>query len=528
MCPTSSSDDDESSDSDFLSDPASTAPLDHAAIRARASQLLLGLHETTNGASDNDDDDSTTSSAESFQGGQARSRAEDLLRSSSARPTVSQLRQLVEARATQQPRPPSDPADGADSSTAPTSNESVQDSVSHPQQEQKQPAAAAMSAEPPRWRFVKTAKKSTGYSSAHAGSYIEGKSATELAKKYEAPIVDLTKPKKKEVQVKRLESDGPSYKQFSKELRQVGKLTIDGSQHLYDETFEGGASVPRASSKTVPEKSHRQWSNFSPRRQKDCSKPSLQGKDRDSTVIETEDNPILKLKNIGKLLFFDPDDYIGAEYEQRSRPNQTIETVEDEEENTSINDSPGYSEEEAMVDAKSIVNDNKLRNRRRKMRRCLYLLLLFLLLAGAIAGVIASTRDPQNESKRTSVGPIPPQILTNGTSQPSTQPSAMPSKLTGSMLFVNEESPSSEDTDFSTMSGTTLRPTATLLPSAAPSYFASPSKSPTRATLLPNFAPQSALPTTSDPTNVPTDKPSETLTLEPSLTPSTQPSLVLR
>ena len=491
-----SSDDesDESSDPDFSGDPASTAPLDHAAIRARASQLLIGLRETTNGTSDNgDEDDSTTSSEESFQGGKARSRAEDLLRSSAARPTVSQLRQLVETRASaaQHPSPPSDPADRDDGSTAPaTSDESAQESVSLPQQEQKQSAAAALSAEPPRWRFVKTAKKSTGYSSAMAGSYIEGKTSLELAKKYEAPSVDLTKPKKEEVQVKGLESRGPTFKQFSKELNQVGKLSFDGSQHLDEETFEGSTSVPRGRSKTVPEK------------------------------IVTDIDPMLKFKNIGKLLFFDPDDYIGTEYEHTSRPNRTDETAED--------DSSGDSEDEVVIDAKSIVNDDQSSRQRRKKQRltCLYLLPLLLLLAGAIAGVIASTRDPQSEPTQASVGTRAPQNLT-------TYPSSMPSKLTGSLLFVNEESsrpsrsPSSEDIDFHTMPATSLLPTmalVTLLPSTAPSYFASPSRSPTRATLQPYFAPQSVPPTTSDPTNITTDKPSETLTLEPSI----RPSFVLR
>ena len=534
------SNDDDSSDSD---DPASAEPLDHAAIRARASQLLLGLRETTNGASDSDDDDdddSTTSSAEIVPGGQAaaRSRAEDLLRSSSARPTVSQLRQLVEARsaAAQQSAPPCldsadnrvnlDRGDSSMAPTAPSSSESAQEAVSRPQQEQKQTAAAALSAEPPRWRFVKTAKKSTGYSSVHAGSYIEGKSASELAKKYEAPIVDLSKPKKEEVQVKELESKDLSYRQFSKKLNQVGKLSIDGSRHLHEETFEGGASLPRGSSKTVPEKSLRQWNNFSPRRQKDCSKPDLQDKDRYTTVMETE-----KFKNIGKLLFFDPDDFIGTEYEHRSRPNQSVDTVEDEDEKASSKeesmiDSPGCAEQKLVVDAKSIVNDDKLRNQRRMKRRCLYLLLLLLVLAGAIVGVIESTRDPPSEPTRTSVGTIPPPILTNETSQPSTYPSAMPSKLTWSILFVNEESsrPSRYPsiTDFPTTPGTTLR--QTVLPSTAPSY---------RATSQPTLTPQSAPPITSAPTNLPTNEPSsKILTREPSRlpspTPSALPSLVPR
>jgi len=42
-------------------------------------------------------------------------------------------------------------------------------------------------AEPPRWRFVNSAKKSMGYSSFSAGTYVQGKSAKELVAKYRPP-----------------------------------------------------------------------------------------------------------------------------------------------------------------------------------------------------------------------------------------------------------------------------------------------------------------------------------------------------
>ena len=42
--------------------------------------------------------------------------------------------------------------------------------------------------EPPRWRFINDAKKSLGYSSIYAGSYIKGQSNEELGTKYIALI----------------------------------------------------------------------------------------------------------------------------------------------------------------------------------------------------------------------------------------------------------------------------------------------------------------------------------------------------
>ena len=52
-------------------------------------------------------------------------------------------------------------------------------------------AKAATAPQPPRWRFVNEAKKSSGYSSMHAGSFIKGKSSNELGAKYTAPDVSI-------------------------------------------------------------------------------------------------------------------------------------------------------------------------------------------------------------------------------------------------------------------------------------------------------------------------------------------------
>jgi len=53
---------------------------------------------------------------------------------------------------------------------------------------------------PPRWRFVNEAKKSNGYASSFAGSYIKGQSSDELGAKYKPPDISLYKPEKEKVE----------------------------------------------------------------------------------------------------------------------------------------------------------------------------------------------------------------------------------------------------------------------------------------------------------------------------------------
>jgi len=53
---------------------------------------------------------------------------------------------------------------------------------------------------PPRWRFVNEAKKSNGYSSSFAGSYIKGQSSDELGAKYKPPDISLYKPKQDKIE----------------------------------------------------------------------------------------------------------------------------------------------------------------------------------------------------------------------------------------------------------------------------------------------------------------------------------------
>mmetsp|Transcript_23427 Transcript_23427/g.46633 ORF Transcript_23427/g.46633 Transcript_23427/m.46633 type:complete len:753 (-) Transcript_23427:85-2343(-) len=87
------------------------------------------------------------------------------------------------------------------------------------------PATDVISPEPPKWRFVKEAKKSAGYSSAAAGQVVKGKSSNELGAKYHAPDVSLYKPTPDKPEVNEMvDPKAPSFKQFEKEDEEVGEL----------------------------------------------------------------------------------------------------------------------------------------------------------------------------------------------------------------------------------------------------------------------------------------------------------------
>mmetsp|Transcript_665 Transcript_665/g.1384 ORF Transcript_665/g.1384 Transcript_665/m.1384 type:complete len:461 (+) Transcript_665:99-1481(+) len=67
-----------------------------------------------------------------------------------------------------------------------------------------------ISAEPPRWRFVADAKRSSGYSSLAAGQHIQGKTSDELGAKYVAPDVSLYKAKGEKLEVGKLQRKLPA------------------------------------------------------------------------------------------------------------------------------------------------------------------------------------------------------------------------------------------------------------------------------------------------------------------------------
>ncbi|KAL7432869.1 hypothetical protein ACHAXM_003291 [Skeletonema potamos] len=94
-------------------------------------------------------------------------------------------------------------------------------------------ATDVISPEPPKWRFVKEARKSSGYSSAAAGKFVRGKSSDELGAKYIAPDISLYRPTPEKPEVNEIDARAPSFKQFEKDNAEVGTLE---SPNLYSKT----------------------------------------------------------------------------------------------------------------------------------------------------------------------------------------------------------------------------------------------------------------------------------------------------
>jgi hypothetical protein len=106
--------------------------------------------------------------------------------------------------------------------------------------------------EVPKFRFVSIAKKSAGYKSEYAGSYIEGKSAQELLAARQKELGLLRKSSTGSVKSKSAAADEVAAKNTPSELnteerggddtgglRKVGKLNIEENKDEYSEEFIG-------------------------------------------------------------------------------------------------------------------------------------------------------------------------------------------------------------------------------------------------------------------------------------------------
>ena len=109
--------------------------------------------------------------------------------------------------------------------------------------------------EPPRWRFINEAKKSLGYSSIHAGSYIEGRSSDELGAKYVAPDISIYNKQPKNDEVGRLKFISNRHTNNEDYTVQVGKRVSneqdekeggDDGKSVHSDMIEGGLFVDRS------------------------------------------------------------------------------------------------------------------------------------------------------------------------------------------------------------------------------------------------------------------------------------------
>ena len=194
-------------------------------------------------------------------------------------------------------------------------------------------ADSSVTPEPPRWRFVREARKTSGYSSHAAGSFVRGKSSQELGAKYIPPekthaeriakADDICELSASDISYSKFEKDQNDvgelsasylYSEFSKNQHEAGKLSINESSPDSEEIYEGGAFISHDPKDVVQEeKDPRIWNNYHART-KDSKGTNAYEKDKHTTIIESESTPERKYKGVGKLRFC-PDDFLDEPFE---------------------------------------------------------------------------------------------------------------------------------------------------------------------------------------------------------------------
>mmetsp|Transcript_34842 Transcript_34842/g.61238 ORF Transcript_34842/g.61238 Transcript_34842/m.61238 type:complete len:931 (+) Transcript_34842:152-2944(+) len=326
--------------------------------------------------------------------------------------------------------------------------------------------------EPPRWRFVKDAKKSLGYSSLHAGSYIRGQSSGELGAKYVAPDVSLYKLKEETVEVQTLHYQLPTNKSLTKEDVEVGKLAgnVPPQNAFSTSNNEVGrlqiqqvkssdtqspsgtfAGLPKFESPTdEPRKPFKEWDvNLQVGPKKEREHEWWDGKINDSYTMPGDDPQSKTLEEIGRLKFHGPgesEEVFVGEIPKRNRDHDgdgggdfedNVDYGDDREETLSIHNDLSASsatdndiENEKDSDASTAPTDPVDDENEKKKRRCLFLLLLLLLVLVIVLGVLLGQKD--GDERAVIAGAvagvlIPPIVVVNETTVPSFYPSASPS-----------------------------------------------------------------------------------------------------
>ena len=366
--------------------------------------------------------------------------------------------------------------------------------------------------EPPRWRFNRQSsiiKSSAGYSSAHAGSYIKGKSSEELGGKYIAPEISYTEKikheqrevselpvpdikysvfKKEKREVGKLSQDDIASNSVGKNTRDVGKLAIDNSQNELIEVLEGGIVISHdKNDKEEIDIGSRVWANHQTRT-KDERSSNKSDMDKWLNLLEIDNTSDAKLKEVGRLQFSSTDDCMDEEFdagvsskhEKNSICSQDAADtgmlfLTNDDDSTTQSDSD--SKKDHTEDAQAILDDDisskgdtdiVAQEPRRRKKRYILLLLLLLLITSAIIGVVLGKKDIPDDEMVSVVGAV---VSPNITSQmPSSLPSSIPSKHIIHGLFDDAHAPTLDpivaDTSFPSFEPSIQE--STYQPSASP------------------------------------------------------------
>lgn len=353
--------------------------------------------------------------------------------------------------------------------------------------------------EPPRWRFVTEAKKSLGYNSLHAGSYIKGQSSNDLGAKYTAPDISLYKPAKEEVDVGKANVQLPASMPFAKDDTGVGKLGVNvpphnafgkgnnqvGKLNVQEEnptdsqlpTGSFGGLPKHWSSTSHPRVRFKEWDvnmEVGPKTERDHE--WYDGQVHESYKMPGDEVTGMKVGGVGKLSFRGPgaseDAFVGGV--PKGSRGQDLETAEGDElddygdpregalfatnngsESTNAKNTDNNEYNESLADPVKEASE-------KRKRRCLLILLPLLLVLVTILAVLFLKEEEEESAAvvaaaTSGVVLIPPIIIMNETSVPSEMPIMMnPSKQP---TVKSSEAPSREPTSSPVLSPTPPQPT---------------------------------------------------------------------
>jgi hypothetical protein len=244
---------------------------------------------------------------------------------------------------------------------------------------------------PPRWRFVKDAKSTTGYSSLAAGKVVDGKSADELGAKYNPPVINYYIQKDKE--------------------RQVGKLLIEESTPV-EEVLPTG-EFPGLPKSAVPEEPCKQWREWDPYYQIERH-PAERNVRNDEPgvwkerVFEEDEPPVPKDIEVGKLPKHGHDsltkDFTGtyslhkAKQEDTACDHQTISILEPQDKEKEQDVIPPPPSSNIGIDSNGGKDSSATQHRTRDKKKIVILLMLLILFAATLIGtLVEKKKTPPNE-----------------------------------------------------------------------------------------------------------------------------------
>jgi len=221
----------------------------------------------------------------------------------------------------------------------------------------------------PRWRFVAKAKKTEGYSSSFAGSYIKGQSSDELGAKYKPPDISLYKPKQEKIE--------------------PGKLKFYSEGKTDEEIYQVDVGC----------------------------------KIHDEVHIQTEETA----DDVNKgALFLNNNNDEGDASTNETDVNQSANET-DNDDNQSTNELSNH----IMAEQTTVIIKNEDSKRKKYKRWILYILVLFLLLMVVILGVLLGKNNNDNGRSASAINvdgaaAVPPVVIVaavNETDVPSSSPS---------------------------------------------------------------------------------------------------------